>query len=141
MAPGGRGTRTGKVQESMVETALIANGYTFRKQAEINHQLFGNKYVADFIVKDNIVVSLKWQQTPGTAEQKVIYEIASLIDIVRGSNGAISKAYLVFGGNGFSGGAVNYLRNQRHINIFSNGNLVINERLDDFIARVNNKRL
>ncbi|MGC9122987.1 MAG: PD-(D/E)XK nuclease superfamily protein [Thermoplasmata archaeon] len=83
---------------------------------KINHQLFGNVYIADFLVKGvngDIIVSLKWQQTPGTAEQKIIYEIATLIDIVK-SNQSIKKAYLVFGGNGFSQGAIAYMKNQRH---------------------------
>jgi hypothetical protein len=86
MAPGGRGTRTGLVQEQMVAAALTANGYSFKMHVKINHQLFGNVYIADFLVKGvngDIIVSLKWQQTPGTAEQKIIYEIATLIDIVK----------------------------------------------------------
>lgn len=141
MPPGGKGTRTGAVQEKMVEAVLNANGYLFQKQVIVNHQLFGNRYVADFLIDGKIIVSLKWQQVSGTAEQKVIYEIATLINIVTGSHNKISRAYLVFGGNGFSDGAVKYLQSQRHRLIFRGGDLVTNEKLEDFIARTNNKKL
>ncbi len=43
----------------------------------------------------------------GTAEQKVIYEIASLIKIIENDN--FKKANIVIGGNGFSQNAKEYL--------------------------------
>lgn len=44
--------------------------------------------------------SLKWQQTGGTAEQKVPFEVMCLADAIRG--GHAQHAYLVLGGDGWS---------------------------------------
>jgi hypothetical protein len=46
-----------------------------------------------------IIISLKWQQSSGTAEQKVPYEIMCLADAVREK--LATRAYLVLGGTGW----------------------------------------
>jgi hypothetical protein len=46
------------------------------------------------------LISLKWQQVGGTAEQKVPFEVMCLADSVRA--GAATKAYLVLGGDGWT---------------------------------------
>jgi hypothetical protein len=138
--PGGSGTRTGTGQEIMIESLLKYNNYNYEKQIFIGNQLFNNRYKADFVIDDSIIVSLKWQQVPGTAEQKVIYEIASLIKIIIESN-KYTKAYLVIGGNGFSANAKEYLFNQRYKDILKNEDLVKSISTEDFIARLNNNDL
>jgi hypothetical protein len=45
------------------------------------------------------LVSLKWQQTGGTAEQKVPFEVMCLADAVRPGG---RRAYLVLGGDGWT---------------------------------------
>ena len=140
MAPGGRGTRTGTNMERMIASALTYNKYSFVRQVYIGQQLFGNRYKADFVVGDKII-SLKWQQVPGTAEQKLIYEIATLVKIIDGSGGRFTKAYVVYGGNGFSLGALNYMQHNMHVNLLIHGNFVFIESLNDFIARINQHNL
>ena len=137
--PGGSGTRTGTGQELMIESLLEFNHYDYKKQVFIGKQLFNNRYKADFVVDNSIIVSLKWQQVAGTAEQKVIYEIASLIKIIENDN--FKKAYVVIGGNGFSHNAKEYLFSQEHRNILKQGDLVENIGVEDFIARLNNHNL
>jgi len=140
MAPGGKGTRTGTNMERMIAAALGFNNYSFEKQVYIGQQLFGNRYKADFIVNDKII-SLKWQQVSGTAEQKIIYEIATLIKIIDGSGGRFTKAYIVYGGNGFSPGALNYMQHNMNVGLLIHGDLVFIESLNDFIARINQHNL
>lgn len=48
----------------------------------------------------DILVSLKWQQTSGTAEQKVPFEVMCLAGRVRA--GGAHRAYLVLGGDGWT---------------------------------------
>ena len=48
----------------------------------------------------HILVSLKWQQTSGTAEQKVPFEVMCLSDAVRDGHG--DRAHLVLGGDGWT---------------------------------------
>jgi len=140
MAPGGRGTRTGTNMERMIASALTYNKYSFVRQVYIGQQLFGNRYKADFVVGDKII-SLKWQQVPGTAEQKLIYEIATLVKIIDGSGGRFTKAYVVYGGNGFSPGALNYMDQNMHVNLFKRGDLVLVESFNNFTARINQHNL
>lgn len=45
------------------------------------------------------LVSVKWQQVAGTAEQKVPYEVMCLVDAIR--NNGYEKAYVVLGGEGW----------------------------------------
>ena len=46
------------------------------------------------------LISLKWQQVSGTAEQKVPFEVISLIDLLL-KNESYYKAHLVLGGDGW----------------------------------------
>lgn len=48
------------------------------------------------------LVSLKWQQTGGTAEQKVAFESICLEEAIESSNASYAKAYLVLGGDGWT---------------------------------------
>jgi hypothetical protein len=139
MGPGGSGTKTGRTLEDMIEAALRGNNYDYQKQVVVGASLYGGTYKADFLVGD-IIISCKWQQTKGTAEQKMIYEIASLIKIVRG-NKKYRKAYIVLGGKGFSSTCKEYLLNQRHREILKHGDLVEIVSLDDLVALINSKKL
>jgi hypothetical protein len=49
-----------------------------------------------------LILSKKWQETSGTAEQKVPFEIIKLIDAIKNSNGKFPYAYLIIGGEGWT---------------------------------------
>lgn len=51
--------------------------------------------------EEKILVSLKWQQTSGTAEQKVPYEFLCLAHALE-SDPTYDRAYLVLGGKGWT---------------------------------------
>ena len=87
----------------------------------------------------DILVSLKWQQTSGTAEQKVPFEVICLAEAIRSSEGRYRKAYLVLGGGGWklrhfyvSGGLAEYLHHSELVSIVD---------LETFIAKANQKQL
>ena len=88
----------------MVLPALERGRYEYRKQVAFGNRLGGKgRHFVDAVAsKDGIktLISLKWQQTSGTAEQKVPFEIMCLADVVR--TGEASRAYLVLGGDGWS---------------------------------------
>jgi hypothetical protein len=99
----GRNTTTGGVLEAMILPALTRGGYVFESQVLLGCRPGGRKHKVDAVAtKDGnrIVVSLKWQQVSGTAEQKVPFEIICLADVV--NCGACAKAYLVLGGDGWT---------------------------------------
>ena len=89
----------------------------------------GNKYL----------ISLKWQQVGGTAEQKVPFEVICLTDAILKSSGKYKKAYLVLGGSGWtlrdfytSGELEKYLEYREAVDIIT---------LEDFVAKANKGQL
>lgn len=98
-----RNTRTGSVLEAMILPALKQGGYAYTTQQVIGSRFGGGRHIVDVIAEKNkqrFLVSLKWQQTGGTAEQKVPFEVISLGEIVL--TGPFDKAYLVLGGEGWT---------------------------------------
>ena len=138
-----RDTRTGGVLENMVLPALERGGYQYKKQVVIGKRLGGHNQKVDVLAwrveSEQIPISLKWQQTSGTAEQKVPFEILCLADAVHKSHGRFNKAYLVLGGSGWtlrefyvSGQIREYLKDCEVVEIVS---------LETFVATANQSEL
>src|SRR5204863_3677389 len=134
-----RDTRTGGVLEGMILPALDNGGYRYKRQVVIGKRLGGHDHKVDVLVSGEsdveIPISLKWQQTSGTAEQKVPFEILCLADAVHKSRGRFNKAYLVLGGSGWtlrefyvSGQIREYLKDCEVVEIVS---------LETFVATAN----
>jgi hypothetical protein len=97
-----RNTNTGGVLEAMVLPALQRGGYDCETQVLVGHRCGGGVQKVDAVAKnrgETVLVSLKWQQTSGTAEQKVPFEVMCLADAVRAGHAV--RAYLVLGGDGW----------------------------------------
>ncbi len=66
----------------------------------------GSRHIVDNVATDQhhntFLVSLKWQQSSGTAEQKIPFEVMCLMDAVQTSQGSYKRAYLVLGGDGWT---------------------------------------
>lgn len=89
--------------EAMIRPALERGGYSCRQQTVIGTRVGGRVHKIDAIAEkdgQSALVSLKWQQTGGTAEQKVPFEVMCLADAVRA--GQAARAYLVLGGDGWT---------------------------------------
>lgn len=98
-----RNTNTGGVLEAMILPALARGGYICDRQVRVGSRCGGGVHKVDAVATRNgekILVSLKWQQTGGTAEQKVPFEVMCLADAVRGRHA--NRAVLVLGGDGWS---------------------------------------
>jgi len=131
-----RNTTTGGVLEAMVLPALKRGGYSYRTQQHIGDRFGGGKHLVDVIAQkheDRYLISLKWQQVSGTAEQKVPFEVICLSDAVR--QGTYRKAYLVLGGEGWKlrrfyvgGGLKSYLVDADKVEITT---------LESFVGRAN----
>lgn len=138
----GRDTRTGSVMERMVLPALEMGGYEVRRNVYIGSRLGIARHRIDTIaagVDGNVhLISLKWQQVHGTAEQKIPFEVISLIDTML-REGRFHRAHLVLGGDGWrykefylSGGLAPYLKNAELVHIVS---------LETFVGKANQGRL
>lgn len=98
-----RNTNTGAVLEAMILPALDRGGYRYDTQVQVGTRPGGRVHKVDAVVENEdgrVLLSLKWQQTGGTAEQKVPFEVMCLADSVR--SGQARRAYLVLGGDGWT---------------------------------------
>jgi len=135
-----RNTRTGSVLEAMILPALTHGGYDYQSQQLIGKRLGGGRHIVDAIAEKSgqrYLISLKWQQTGGTAEQKVPFEVISLADVVL--TGGFAKAYLVLGGEGWTlrdfyvrGDLKQHLLHAEKVEILT---------LESFVARANSGEL
>jgi PD-(D/E)XK nuclease superfamily protein len=133
-------TRTGGVLEAMILPALDRGGYRYRVQVAIGDRMGCGCHVIDVVAEKDereFLMSVKWQQVAGTAEQKVPFEVICLLDAFEGS--AYSKAYLVLGGEGWKlrhfyvdGGLKRYLATEGRVEILT---------LEGFVAKANSARL
>ncbi|MDD3449575.1 MAG: hypothetical protein PHF72_11170, partial [Gammaproteobacteria bacterium] len=101
-----RDTRTGAVHEVMVTHSLQSGGYTWQPQVLVGTRPNGRRHKVDLVADDRdgnrYLVSLKWQQSSGTAEQKVPFEVICLKDALQLYPGRFRRAYLVLGGEGWT---------------------------------------
>jgi len=100
-----RDTRTGDVLESMILPSLVRGGYSFLKRQNVGTRSGGGNHIVDATAtKDtrSLLISSKWQQVGGTAEQKIPFEVICLLKALRDSQGRFQRAYLVLGGEGWT---------------------------------------
>ncbi len=135
-----RDTRTGGVLEQMVLPALEHGGYAYSLRVRVGQRLGCGSHVVDAVAGKGgrqYLVSMKWQQVAGTAEQKVPFEIICLAEAME--RGGYEKAYLVLGGEGWKlrhfyvrGGLAKYLRNVGSVDVVT---------LEQFVATANRGEL
>jgi hypothetical protein len=141
VSPGGRGTRTGATLEIAVEAALSSNGYRIRRQQNIGNTPRGSRHFIDIVAARNdesrFLVSLKWQQQGGSAEEKVPFEVIKLLYALRHSDGAFDKAYIVLGGDGWSEGLVAFYQSADFRSFITDAHLIEILTLNEIIRRAN----
>jgi len=127
----------------MILPALEQGSYAYEKQVVIGKRLGGRNHKVDLLLTttdgSRILVSMKWQQVSGTAEQKVPFEIMCLAEAVARSEGKFRKAYLVLGGDGWTlrdfylgDGLKQYLKNCESVEVV---------KLEAFVAKANRGKL
>lgn len=151
-----RNTSTGKVLEDIILPPLNQGTYKVQRQAYIGERLGGKKHQIDCMASKNnkkFFISLKWQQSGGTAEQKVTHEVICLAKAIREhkKKGEDVKAYLILGGpeaKGNRGGSKSWTLRDFYINGGLNSylhpdyaNLVEIIKTEEFIALANNGKL
>jgi hypothetical protein len=136
-----RNTTTGAVLENMVVPALDRGGYTHVEQFNVGRRFGGGRHFVDVVAEKDerrILISLKWQQSSGTAEQKVPFEVMCLAESVLDGD-KFDVAYLVLGGEGWKlrtfyvgGGLKSHLVHGDKVNIIT---------LEAFVALANQGKL
>lgn len=133
--------------EAMIVSSLMRAGYVARPHVCIGERLGGGKHIVDVIAEDcqrrRALVSIKWQEVTGTAEDKTPFEVICLaqaiIDSEPSDRETYHTAFLVLGGEGMKRREW-YLTPafRRHLRY---GHLVNVLTLEQFIARVNRRQL
>lgn len=139
---GGKGTTTGSVLEAMVLPALSHGGYSVQTQVSVGPRLGGGTQKVDIVAErdgDSFLISMKWQQVPGTAEQKVPFEAMCLAELTLDNPATYKQAYIVLGGPGWklrdffvAGGLDKHLIHASCVNIMA---------LEEFVAKANSGAL
>ncbi|HVC82534.1 MAG TPA: PD-(D/E)XK nuclease superfamily protein, partial [Chloroflexota bacterium] len=97
-----RNSATGAVLEAMILPSLIHGGYTYTKQYLMGTRPGGRRHFLDVLARDTAndayAISLKWQQSSGTAEAKVPYEMMSMVELRQNHPGVI-RAYIILAGD------------------------------------------
>lgn len=116
-----RDTTSGKYYEDTVELAIKRscdkNNLVASKQQVIGTSPSGGKHKVDWeLVKaadENVrgLLSCKFQNTPGTAEEKVVYEVVKLLHAMR-QDPRYKKAWITFGGKGWTEGLKKFVSTQ-----------------------------
>lgn len=142
--PGSVGTKTGSTLEVTVEAVLLNNSYAVQKQVVVGTKPCGGKHKADIVAMrpngSKFLVSLKWQQTAGSAEEKVPFEVIKLLHTLR-ENASYDKAYIVIGGDGFSAGLVEFYLSEEFRSYIRESQKIEILTLNDVIARSNRGQL
>jgi hypothetical protein len=135
-----RDTRTGGVLEQMILPALSRGGYTYKVRVKVGKRLGCGAHYVDVVAKRSnkaFLISLKWQQVAGTAEQKIPFEVICLSEVL--TTGEYEKAYVVLGGEGWTlrqlyvGGGLN-----KHLQGCDNVSIVT---LEHFVGKANRSEL
>lgn len=128
----------------MILPALARKGYAYTTQVVIGNKPNGRKHKVDAVVTApdgrGILLSMKWQETGGTAEEKIPYELMLLHDAIHKSGGKYDKAYLVLGGDTgwtlkkfyLEGGIKPFFDYSKHVEILT---------LEGFVTRANQAKL
>lgn len=98
-----KANETGRTLEEIILPSLKRNDFAYETQVNVGKKPNGRRHVVDLVINNNnrsVLVSLKWQQVAGTAEQKIPWEMICL-QYAKDTNDGIEKAYLVLGGDGW----------------------------------------
>lgn len=127
----------------MVLPALELGQYEHKENVDIGRRPSGRRHRIDVLATDgsanDFLISLKWQQSRGTVEQKVVFETMCLAHALNSEPGRFREAYLILGGEGFTlrefyiqGGLDAHLKFSHLVKIRS---------LESFVALANQGRL
>jgi len=118
---GTRDTTTGKNYEQVVEQAIrrscMKNRLTPNPQVNIGTSPSGKRHVVDWelVSMDDSsrrgLVSVKYQKSTGTAEEKVVYEAVKLLYAMR-EDPRYRRAWIALGGVGWTLGLKLFFRDQ-----------------------------
>lgn len=131
---------TGSVMKEMVVPAMLKAGFQVKRNIQLGTQITGQPYTADIIawhetLDCDLIISLAWQQSPGSAEQKIPYKALCLRNVLDKLS-MKHWAFIVLGGEGWSKKVKSFYLNGG-LNNFIHMNSIYIMTLEEFVSRVN----
>jgi hypothetical protein len=124
----------------MVLLSLGQGGYQVSRHVNVGLRPGGGKHIVDVVARDDagrsFLIELKWQQSSGTAEQKIPFEVICLAKSLKASQGRHAGAYLVLGGDGWTLRDF-YVNGGLHEHLVA-GDTVKVLTMESFVAKANN---
>lgn len=133
---------TGRALEMAVIPSLELGGYAHHEQVNVGKRITGGTHKVDIVAfrrNETYLISLKWQQVGGTADEKVPYEVLCLKSAVQDSAGAFCRAYLVLGGPAWP--KRNFYTSDTFEQLLPHNDAVTILPLEDFMALANSGKL
>lgn len=142
----GAGKGSGRILEDLVVPVLTGNGYAVKMRKAIGAGLGGGKHYLDALVTSSggrtALVSLKWQQSGGTTDEKVPFEVIKLLHAIEAEpKFATATAYIIVGGDGFRQRLLTFYRSAQFREYIRGSERVELLTLNEFIARANKREL
>lgn len=109
---GARANAHGGSAEGVINSILQAKGYRPERQRLVGSGIFGTPIHVDFYLAsvpgyaNGLIVESKWQEVPGTADEKLPYLVANIHHCFP------CPTIIVLHGGGFRAGAERWLRSQ-----------------------------
>ena len=116
-----RDTTTGSDYEAIIATCIERscrkNGLTSLSQSMVGEKPGGGKHRIDWEIFSTVdpsnrgLISCKFQQTSGTAEEKIAYEVIKLLHTMK-IDSRYKHGWIVMGGKGWSAGILNFVKKE-----------------------------
>ncbi len=143
------GVNTGQIFEQLFDNVLPRKGYRIIPKKEYERfvppSITGGRHIPDRVIETPdgqwLIISQKWQETSGTAEQKIPFEVIKLIHTLVSSNNRFPYAYLILGGEGWTPRLKEFYLNGGLSRYIVGHDLVRIVNSDQFLALVNRNRL
>lgn len=110
ISQGARASRNGRTAEHVIADILTRHAVAYQRQHPIGTGIYGTPIRADFYLPtligfpDGLVIESKWQDVGGSADEKLPYLVANIIERYP------CPTIVVIDGGGFRAGALAWLR-------------------------------
>jgi hypothetical protein len=143
---GPKNTKTGESAELSIIPHLKRQKYSFLYQYKFpDGSLKNTSKIIDYLIEDEskkIGIEMKWQQTSGTAEEKIPFTVILYQNLIKKK--LLNKAYIVLGGTDKSRGTTGWTLRSFYINDLSDflncdGVEILSYEM--FLSKINSREL
>ena len=109
---GRRANKTGNSAEATIYCIFRERGYEIRRHYAIGDSIYKHPLKVDFYIRglpmfpDGLIIESKWQQTPGSVDEKFAYLVRNIRERYP------CPAIIIYGGGGARTGAIEWMKEE-----------------------------